>query len=251
MADALSTSQQCTAYFRHYVMTRLHHWRDHPALQSIDIPILDGEQDHILKAITLGLDVDEAWEVVRDLAMLFAPYMERRGHWEMWHLLLVRTIAAAQRMGDDDGEISLTTLLAKLCQRQSKPQEVVHYYGRVIHLARRTGNRYAAARAYSNLGYLYTDMDYWWRAEILNRHALAIFDQLESSHGCAHTHNHLGALYIRQQRWLEAEDHLQQACAHWQQMGDAHSSIYGLLNLGVLYVEQGIAQKAMHYSAPK
>lgn len=247
MADGLSTPAACTAYVRHYVMDRLRHWRDHPALQTVDIAFLDGEQEHILKVITLGLAVDEAWAVVRDLLVAFAPYMERRGHWETWHVLLQRALVVAQGMGAVEDEITLATLLAKLCQRQSKQQEVVRYYGRVIRLARRAGNRYAMARACSNLGYLYTDLDHWWRAEILNQHALAIFIQLESDHGCAHTHNHLGALYIRQQRWLEAEEHLQQACAHWQQMGDMHSLIYGLLNLGVLYVEQGIAQQAMHY----
>lgn len=247
MADGLNTSAACTAYFRHYVVTRLHHWRDHAAVKTIDIAALDAEQEHILKTITLGLELGEAWAVVCDLIVAFAPYMERRGHWEAWHLLLLRAIEAAQRVGEAEDEITLTTLLAKLCQRQSKHQEVVRYYGRVIRLARRTGNHYEMARACSNLGYLYTDLDHWWRAELLNQHALAIFVQLESDHGCAHTHNHLGALYIRQQRWLEAEEHLQQACAHWQQMGDMHSLIYGLLNLGVLYVEQGIAQQAMHY----
>lgn len=247
MIATLNAPKACADFFRTYLLTRLHHWRDHAAVKTIDIATLDGEQEHILKAITLGLELAEAWAVVRDLIVVFAPYMERRGHWEAWHVLLQRAIAAAQRMGAVEGEITLTTLLAKLCQRQSKHQEVVRYYGRVIRLARRTGNHYEMARACSNLGYLYTDLDHWWRAEILNQHALAIFVQLESDHGCAHTHNHLGALYLRQQRWLEAEEHLQQACAHWQQMGDMHSLIYGLLNLGVLYVEQGIAQQAMHY----
>lgn len=249
MADGLSTPAACTAYFRHYVVTRLHHWRGHAAVQTIDIPTLDGEQEHILKAITLGLELAEAWAVVRDLIVAFAPYMERRGHWEAWHLLLQRAIAAAQRMSDEGGEITLTALLARLCQRQSRTQDVVYYYRRVIRLARRTGNRYEMARACSNLGYLYTDLGRWQRAEILNQQALTIFEQLASNHGRAHTHNHLGALYIRQQRWPEAEEHLQQACTYWQQMDDMHSLIYGLLNLGVLYVEQGIAQKAMHYLA--
>lgn len=247
MADALNTPQQCADYFRHYVAARLHHWRDHAAVQTVDIATLDGEQEHILKVITLGLELDDRWVAVRDLIVAFASYMERRGHWENWHVLLQHAIGTAQRVGDEGGEITLTALLAKLCQRQSRAQEVVRYYRRVIRLARRTGNRYELARACSNLGYHYTDMGYWWRAEILNQQALAIFDQLESDHGCAHTHNHLGALYIRQQRWLEAEEHLQQACAHWQRLGDKHGLVYGTLNLGVLYVEQALPQQAMHY----
>lgn len=247
MVDTLSAPQQCADFFRAYLRTRLHHWRDHAAIKTIEIATLDAEQEQILKAITLGLDLTEAWAVVCDLIIAFAPYMERRGHWESWHVVLEHASGAAQRMGDTDSEITLTVLLAKLCQRQSRAQDVVRYYRRVIRLARRAGNRYELARACSNLGYFYIDGGRWWRAEILNQHALAIFIQLESEHGCAHTHNHLGALYIRQQQWLEAEEHLQQAFAYWQQMGDIHGSIYGSLNLGVLYVEQALAQKAMSY----
>lgn len=235
MADSLSTPAACTAYVRHYVVARLHHWRDHPALQTVDITLLDGEQEHILKALTLGLAIDEAWAVSCELIVAFAPYMERRGHWETWHLLLLRAITAAQRLGDRDSEIALTTRLAKLCQRQSKPQAVVYYYRRVLRLTRRTGNRYETARACSNLGFHYIDRGHWWRSEVLNCHALAIFEALESSHGQAHTHNHLGLLYIRQRRWPKAEAHLKSACERWWMMGDKHSIIYGYENLSVLY----------------
>jgi hypothetical protein len=117
MAERLSTLQQCGAYFRHYVVTRLHHWRGHAAVQTIEIATLDREHEHILKAISLGLELDDGWPVVRDLIVAFAPYMERRGHWESWHLILQRAIGTAQKLTDQRAETTLSALLARLSQQ--------------------------------------------------------------------------------------------------------------------------------------
>ncbi|MEZ4728844.1 MAG: tetratricopeptide repeat protein [Caldilineaceae bacterium] len=195
MITTLNAPQPCADYFRTYLRTRLHHWRDHAAVKTVEITTLDAEQEHILKAITLGLDLEEAWSVVRDLIIAFAPYMERRGHWEAWHVVLQHAIAAAQRVSDTGGEITLTALLAKLCQRQSRTQDVVRYYRRAIRLAQRTGNRYELARACSNLGYLYTDKGHWWRAEILNQHAGDLYPTGECARLRSHPQPFGGALH--------------------------------------------------------
>lgn len=247
MAATLNVPQQCADFFRTYLQTRLHHWRNHAAVTTVEITTLDAEREQILKAITLGLDLVEAWGTVRDLIIAFAPYMERRGHWEAWHVVLQGAIDAAQRVGDTDGEITLTALLAKLCQRQSRAQDVVRYYHRVIRLARRTGNRYEEARACSNLGYFYIDGGRWWRSEVLSCHALSIFKGLESKHGRAHTHNHLGVLAIRMKNWPAAETHLLAACRLWTIMPDYHGLITGYENLALLYCEMAHAQTALGY----
>ncbi|MEZ4865992.1 MAG: tetratricopeptide repeat protein [Caldilineaceae bacterium] len=247
MTVTLNAPQQCADFFRTYLLTRLQHWRDHAAVKTIEIATLDAEQEHILKAITLGLDLAEAWATVRDLIIAFAPYMERRGHWEAWHVVLQGAISAAQHMGDADGEITLMVLLAKLCQRQSRGQDLVRYYRRVIRLACWTGNRFELARACSNLGYFYIDGGRWWRGEVLSCHALSTFEALESNHGRAHTHNHLGVLAIRMKNWSAAETHLLAACQIWTVMPDYHSLITGYENLALLYCEMAHAEKALYY----
>jgi tetratricopeptide (TPR) repeat protein len=171
--------------------------------------------------------------------------MERRGHWGAWRLVLERAIATARRVDDLDGETTMTALLARLSQRQSRPQEMARYYRRVIRLAKRTGIRFEEARACSNLGFAYIDGGHWWRAEVLCCHALAVFEALGSEHGLAHTHNHLGLLYTRQHKWPVAEQHLQDACALWEEMNDQHALIYGFENLGVLYYEMNRPDDAL------
>ncbi|MBV7329780.1 tetratricopeptide repeat protein [Chloroflexi bacterium TSY] len=240
-----SANHQSKELFHRHICQAVQYWAEHTAVQEINVPILDNKRDNILKAISLGIDLREAW--AWPLIRTFASYMERRGHWEAWHGLLTRAIVAAQQTSDLDGEITLTALLGRLCQRQSRTHETIRYYRRVIRLARNAGNRFEEARTCSNLGFLFIDEGSWWRSEVLGCHALATFELLDSDHGRAHTHNHLGVLYTRQGRWEKAEYHYRSACVLWRAMGDQHSLIYGLENLGLLYNDMERFSDAIDY----
>lgn len=251
--EQLTPQPSYVAYFQERIVRGLQYWQEHEAIRELKVAILDREREAILTVISLGLEFQPAWPLVKQLIVALTPYMERRGHWEEWHDILQKAIVAAQHVNDVSGETTLTALLARLSQRMSRPADVVKYYCRTIRLARQADNRFEEARACSNLVYLYIDGGHWWRAEVLSAHALAIFQELGSAHGQAHTHNHLGVLYIRQQMWHNAENHLQQACKIWQQGNDEHSLIYGLVNLGLLYNEQMAADKAvavLHKAVP-
>jgi tetratricopeptide (TPR) repeat protein len=234
-AEQLTSNLPYIVYFQDRIMRGLEYWRDHPAIRELKVAILDGERETILTVIGLGLEFPPAWFLVKQLIVALTPYMERRGHWDGWHGVLQKAIAAAQRADDVGSEITLTALLARLSQRMSRPADVVTYYRRAMRLARQTGNRFEEARTCSNLGYLYIDSGHWWRSEVLSCHALSLFNALASAHGQAHTHNHLGVLYTRQKQWRKAERHLLDAYELWNRTNDQHGlmSIHG--NLGRLY----------------
>jgi tetratricopeptide (TPR) repeat protein len=241
----LSENQSYVHFFQQRIVRMVTHWRDHNAVQQLEVTYLDREREGILKAITLGLEFGPAWPLVRSLIISFTPYMERRGHWEVWQRVLVSAVAVAQQQDDPATETTLTVLLARLSQRMGRAGAVIDYYRRTIRLARRTGNPYEEARACSNLGYFYIDRGHWWRSAVLSRHALAIFEMLENAHGLAHTHNHLAVLHIRQRQWTQAETHLLKACTIWEEQQDSHSLIYGYLNLGLLHIERGVPAQAI------
>ena len=248
MASAqLGNSESRLDFFQQRILHAIEHWANHEAVQQVEVKVLDLKRETILRAITLGLEFDPAWPLVKRLIIAFTPYMERRGHWDAWYGLLAQAIEVAQAVGDAESETTLTALLARLCQRMSKPDDVIRHYRRVIRLAKRIGNRFEEARACSNLGYLYIDRGQWWRSEVLSQHALTIFEELESDHGRAHTHNHLGLLYDRQERPKLAEHHLKSACEIWGRNQDNHSLINGLTNLGSLHVERQQADSALRY----
>lgn len=244
---SLTDTQSCARFFQRRVLISLQYWQDYIAARATDIAAQDSERNGIIRAISFGLDLDEAWPATYELINAFSSYMERRGYWETWNSVLSRAIEAARRAEDMVAEVNLSALSAGLWQRQSRFKEAIARYRRTIRLARRIADHFNEARACSNLGYLYIEQDRWHRAEVLCRHALSIFEHIGSDHGRAHTENHLGILYIHQRLWDKSRLHLERACALWQSMGDNHGLMRGFINLGMLYNEMECPAKALHY----
>lgn len=225
------------AMFRERILRNLRYWEAYVADHADDVPALDEERDGVIRAIYFAVELTEAWPYLRKLVTDFTPYVERRGYWDSWNRLMSQAIELAGLAGDSQGLIALSHLLARLLQRQSRFKAAISQYRQVICLARRAGDPRSEARACSNLGFLYTEMGYWWRAEVLCCAALATFEELDDDHGRAHTENHLGLLYIRCRLWEEAQGHLERACRIWQKMGDYQNVMHGYNNLGLLFNE--------------
>lgn len=231
--------------FRAHISTNLQYWQGYVAVKLSDVAALDRGCDRIIMAILFALKHQENWPSIRDFIVTFSPYMKRKGYWEIWHGVLSQALVTARQVEDWAGLAMLSVFRAQLLQRQSRPKQAIADYRRVIGLARQIGDRYTEARVCSNLGYLYTEMGYWWRAELLCCHALAIFEQIDSNHGRAHTENHLGILYTRRGRWPQAEAHLERACDLWERMGDDYGLMYGFINLGLLFTDTAYPDKAI------
>lgn len=244
---SLTDAHSCASFFQQGVLNNLRYWKEREAIKTLDIQVLDREHAGLIRAITFAFEMDKAWVGARDLIIALSPYMERRGYWDTWHWVLSRAIEVAQRLSDITGGVTLSLLLARLLQRQSNFKGAITHYRQTMRLAQQIGDEYTAARACSNLGFLYSELGYWWRAEIVCCHALAVFERLNSDHGRAHTENHLGVLYIWQQRWDLARQHLERACAVWQTMGDDHGLLLGFLNLGSLYDDMEYPDQALFY----
>ncbi|HMQ50990.1 MAG TPA: tetratricopeptide repeat protein [Anaerolineae bacterium] len=243
----LTGSSHPLAIFQQYVLANLAYWQSYIAAKLSDTPAMDRSRDQILRGLLFAIELQAAWPAVSELIETLAAYMERRGYWEAWQRVLTQALAVAQQSNDQASVVRLSGLLARLAQRQSDFRRAVHYYRRTIHLGRRLGDRYNEARACSNLGYLYTEHGYWWRAELLCCHALLIFEQLGSLHGQAHTVNHLGYLFTRRGQWDQAWQYLDQACIYWRALGDDHGLMYGYINLGVLCNETDRPDEALIY----
>lgn len=224
--------------FRRRILQNARYWRDFLNDHGENMTALDGERDGIVQALSYALDVVEAWPPAYEVMTQFSPYLERRGTWEGWNPLLEQAARQAEASGDLTAAVNLSTLLARLCQRQSRPAETIRHYRRVIRLAHRIDDDFSLGRACTNLGYLYVEQGRWWRAEILCCAALAIFERIDNNHGRAHTENHLSVLYTRQCLWEQARQHLDRACALWQGMGDPHGLMRGFINQSSLSLER-------------
>jgi tetratricopeptide (TPR) repeat protein len=242
----LSSGQNFSGLFRHYVLANTQYWQEYVTQRSTDIAALDRERDRILKAISFALDLEAAWPCVYQVIVTFSSFMERRGYWESWNRLLNQALKTAQRLEDVTRATTLSALLARLLQRQSRIEPAILQHRHTIRLARQTGNRFEEARACTNLGFLYIEQGQWYRAEVLCCHALNIFESINSNHGRAHSENHLGFLYTRQCLWDKAQQHLERACTIWQSMGDNHGLMRGFINLSSLYNEMEYGRKSLN-----
>lgn len=201
----------------------------------------------VMRVLQRALPVVELWPTIQNFMADLAPLMERWGQWSGWQQLLGQCLRLAQQRQDERSELTLHVLSARLAQRQHHLDEVITHYRQAIRLAKRQPNQELLATACTNLGYLYIELGFYWRAEILCYYALNLFEHLNHGSGLAHTKNHLGVLYLRQERWDAAEEHLQRACEIWQAMGDKPGLMWGWLNLGIKYRNSGDIQTSSTY----
>jgi tetratricopeptide (TPR) repeat protein len=243
----LTETQAYADLFRQSLLEDIAYWHKYLQDEASHNSALRGKRAQIIKSIWFALDVDTAWPPASTLIETFSPSMERWGYWETWGQVLDKAIAMARRVNDFMKAADLAVTLALMGQRQSRFREAVSHYRRAIRLARQAGNQVALARAYTNLGYLYTEQGYWWRAEILCGQALDIFAAIQHESGRAHTENHLGVLHMRQARWAGAQHHLERACTIWQAMGDEHGLMRGYINFSALSLRMEQPNQALTY----
>lgn len=233
----LTTAHQRATFFQEALLGNLEYWSEWLTGEyPPDIADLDEERNNIIKAVDMGFESGEmAWPATARLLMIFAPYMERLGQWEVWNERLQIGIQFASGIKDQTNFITLSSLLARLLYRQSRFQESIITYKNVIRAARRWKLPFEEARACTNLGFFFVERERWYLAEVLCCHALEVFHTIDNQHGIAHTHNHLGVLYTRQRRFDEAEQQLNQAQLTWRRKQDEHGLMLSAMNLGVLY----------------
>lgn len=235
-----------TDFFRSRIQLNIQYWQDF--LRTIDdTHKLDQEFPRIVRAISFGLEQREIWADTYNLLVEASSLAEKRGFLEQWVAILNRANYVAGEVDDVTAEINITALLGRFTQLQSQFPYSIKHYRRMLKLSRQNADRYNEARAATNLGYIYIEQGRWWRAEVLCKSALGIFEQIQNNHGRAHTENHLGILYTRQHLWPQAKKYLESACDQWRAIKDEQGLLLGLINLGLLYNEMVLPKKALLY----
>lgn len=244
---ALTDTQNVPLLFQQKVLLNVRYWQKFVDDKRGDVAAFDRKREQIVNAVTFGLGQIEAQPEASELFKAYAPHLERRGFWKDWAELLERAIAAADQANDTESVLSLTIQLAQLATGRGKFHQAVDHYQQVIRQAGQARNRYQQARAYSNLGYLYTQQANWTGAETMCRLALRSFEKLDSDHGRAHTENHLGLLYFEHTEWDKARQHLDRACAIWESINDPYGLLYGQINQGLLCNATNKPDQALTY----
>ncbi len=233
-------------FFKVQMQRHLRYWEQYVQDHREDVAKLDEAQERIVDVINLSLDQPPVTPSLFDLVENFSDYMERRGHLNTWHSVLIRAVAAASTI-DPKIEVRLTAFYARLLLRQNNFKGAISHYRNLIYASRMVGDQFNEARALTNLGYLYTHLSCFIRAEILLHHAMISFDKIDSNFGRAHTANHLGLLYARWGQLEQARLHLEQACLLWPTMNDHYGLMQSYINLGFLFSEMEQPDQVMYY----
>ncbi len=258
----LKTYEQRTGFFVGAVRRNVNYWLIKWLPRHRDnVSMLDDYRDQMLRAVSAALwvqgiekikewehlatihdgkgtwEAEFSWGQVCDLITELADYMEWRGNWGHWERYLNYCIKIAGHKNEPARQAGMHHVLARLQMRRDQYRDAISNYRNTIRLSRVIGDTFTEARACTNLGFFYVETGNWWRAEVLCRYALKLFEEHGSDHGLAHTHNHLGLLYTRCRQWQSAKRHLTLACEIWDNMEDKFGLVYGHANLGVLYNE--------------
>ncbi len=228
-----------SSLFEKQLGSALQNWQGNQLVDALATGEFDREKEALLKMIQLGLDHDPFWPLVKNMILVLSSYVERRKQWGNWLQTIEKALEVSKRLSDDHGALEMANLRGRILQRMGKTTELKQNYRKVIRLAKKAKNPIEEARACSNLGHSFTLQGHYCRSEILNQHALSIFDKHGYEHGQAHTNNHLGLLYTYTKDYDRAKQHVQTACNIWRRTKDEFGLINGLVNLGFLYNELG------------
>jgi DNA-binding SARP family transcriptional activator len=176
---------------------------DEPADHVQAMAWFEAEDHVLLAALTLaagsGFDT-HAWQ----LPWATAPFLQARGHWQVWAATQRTALAAATRLGDAAAQALSGRLLAMACNDLGDHDQARGHFASSLTLYQRLGNRL----------------------------------------GQASTHQNLSVLAQRQGRYADALEHAEQALRLYQAIGDQASEAIALNGVGWCHGLLGDYQQA-------
>lgn len=231
------------------ITNTVHYWLDTLAADTTQARLAEEDFYGVTRTIeaAVALGDPDLWSLAMDLTMAIQSHMQRYGHWIEWDRFLQYLIAHARHLGDRKSEASLLVVRAYVWLQQSDRRAAIRCYRDAWLLYRELDDSRGLATTYSNLGYLYITLGHFWRAEVLNTRAVALFTRLGDTRRLAYTVNHLGIAALQQQRWEEAEIHLSRARKLMEETEDRRGLAIALHNLGNLHERTGNLEAALVY----
>lgn len=193
------------------------------ALTEIDLaaPRLDEDQrDRSLYALSLALDLAEAWPVAKELTLVIAPFMENQGYRYEWMYFLERGIVQATSRGDRNAQARLQLHLGRLYQLLGDYAASDDYLVPCRQFAEEVGDRELLVRSLDRLSTSASEQHQLSRARALAEETLALLDPDDPA--CAPSHRVLGVIALQGGRWDEAMTHYRRALTLREREGNPH-----------------------------
>lgn len=218
------------------ILANAQYWLNYLNHLAEDNTLSDVDLQAATKALDVAATTPEAWHIVLPLTSAIQPYMERRGYWTEWETFLQYLLYYARQQNDLEAQIEILKKLGSIQRRKGNDEAATAAYRQAWRACHHTNQQFNEAVALSNLSDLYRRQGCFWRAEILGRRALRLFEGLDDVMRMAYTENTMGLIFFDQRAWDQALMHYQQAESLFKRV---EHNYYGLAmvwqNMGALY----------------
>ncbi|MFB9909459.1 AfsR/SARP family transcriptional regulator [Allokutzneria oryzae] len=141
--------------------------------------------------VLAAIDVD--WpEYTWRLAWMIADFLEQTCQWHEYVGSQRKALAAAQELGDLDGEARASRNLARGLGRVGTREESMEHLERALELSRERGDRFNEGMAHLDIGMVHNNAGDLRGALTCVREALAVFEAAGHRHGQAMALNNIG-----------------------------------------------------------
>ncbi len=204
---------------------------------------LDREGGTLTAAVVMAADTGRDQTAV-SLPLLLADYFAQRGRFGELLATTTISLAAARRLGDQEGEGDALTNLGGVLLEMSRFQEAATAQQDAVATFRETGDRHGEADALNNLGLALHGLGRLDEAVTAHQDAAAIFREMGDRHAQGKALNNLGLALHGLGRLDEAVTAHQDAAAMFRETGDRHREGKALTNLGDALRDAGRSAEA-------
>jgi len=170
-----------------------------------------------------------------------------KGEWERAIEYHERSLAVAQKVGDEYAVARTLNNLGSVYQGKGEWERAIESYERSQAILKKVGDEHRMATIFNNLGEIYRVKKEWEQAIEYHERSLAILKKVGDEHGMAISYSNLGNVYQGKGEWERAREYYERSLAILEKLGDEHlmSTIFG--NLGSVYQDKGEWERAIEY----
>ena len=209
------------------------------ALQWFDV-----ERPTLLAAIELAAQSEfdvHAWQI----ACALATFLERRTHWHDWLTSERTALAAAERVGDLDGQARTRRGLSRACIRFGLYDEAREHLRLALALYRQLDDASGQGQVHLDLGRSFDCLRAYHEALAHATRALRLFDDHGQRADQANALNSIGAYHALLGNRQVGLAHCERALAVYRDLGHAYGQAETWDNLGSIHQQLGQQHKAI------
>lgn len=205
----------------------------------------DDARERSLYALSLALDLDDAWPPAATLLLTLAPHMEMQGYWSDWLEFLDRALGRAEAAHDLRTAARIHLHIGMIRQGRNEYAAADAHFAQCRQLAEAAGDERTGAKAIDRQAVSAVEQTDLPRARALATEAIRRLGTDDP--GSAAAYSVLGLIAVRRGEWEEAINHYTRSRDLHVRGGNPETIMQATNNLALTYRYAGRHQEARMY----